>query len=81
MNKSIELTETQVALVDIAVRKYWGRCKKLIGLTGAGHETLHQCNEVLNLLSSPHQSLDDGYYEVVDGEIKPLSWSKGAMWE
>ena len=81
--KSIQLTETEVTLVDIALRKYWGRCKQLLdgdGPTGRPsaeeskqeHETLLHCNVVLKKLSSPTESLTDGYYEVIKGEIKPL---------
>jgi hypothetical protein len=70
--KSIELTDTEITLVDMALRKYWSRCKKLVDGHGVGHETLFQCNVVRKKLSSPTESLTDGYYEVIKGEIKPL---------
>jgi hypothetical protein len=75
--KSIELTDTEITLVDMALRKYWGRCKKLIDGHGVGHETLYQCNAVRNKLSSPAEPLTDGYYEVINGEIKPLEMFNG----
>jgi hypothetical protein len=72
--KSITLTDIEATLVDVALRSYWGKCKRLMTDSVQGeevelHETLLHCNTVRNKLSS---YMRDGYYQVTNGNIEPL---------